>query len=281
MALAPHLPIPPCSSTLRAASFALRLGLLVDFVVEPYGAAYGVGRRDRVRMAAAFQRTLRALPAGTTVLSQIALAREILSLPPSLPGDLVECGAWKGASAACLSRVAAAVGRRLVICDSFAGLPDEGRRLYLSRHTGSYGYLAEGLFAGGMSEVQSALGAYGRPEVCEFVPGFFSESLRNWSRLIAFAFLDVDLPSSFHDCLRALWPYLSEGGAFYVDDVRCMEVAQVFFDKVWWQTELGCPAPGLIGSGCGLPISIYASNIGYVRKWPPFDPKNWRREADF
>lgn len=257
------------------------MGLLLDFICQPYGAAYGVGPRERARLATAFRRIVRSVPSGTTALSQIVLAREILSVPPAREGDLVECGAWKGASSASLSLVAAAVGRRLLICDSFAGLPDEGTQLYLSPHTGSYGYLSGGLFAGGLEEVQATLQAHGRPEVCEFVPGYFAESLRGWSRPVAFAFLDVDLPSSFHDCLRALWPHLAVGGALYVDDVRCMNVVQVFFDEPWWRKHLGCAAPGLIGSGCGLPISVYASNIGYVRKLPPFDPAGWQREPDF
>jgi hypothetical protein len=208
------------------------------------------------------------------------MAREILTLPPAFAGDLVECGAWKGASAACLSRVAALVGRKLVICDSFAGLPDDDRQLYLSPHTRSYGYLAGGMFAGSLTEVRATLRAYGRPEVCEFVAGYFAESLCGWERPVAFGFLDVDLPSSFRDCLRALWPHLTAGGAFFVDDVRSVSVAQVFFDEAWWQATLGCPAPGLVGSGCGLPISVYASNIGYTRKLTPFDPTNWQREPD-
>lgn len=272
-------PLPRRSVALRAASATLRAALVLDFITQPYGAAYGVGPRERARLAAAFRAIGRAVPAGTTVLSQLVMAREILALPPTLPGDLVECGAWKGAGTAALSLVAAAVGRRLFVCDSFAGLPDAGRHLYLAPHTRSYGYLEGGMFAGALAEVQAALAAHGRPEACSFVPGYFAESLRGWERPVAFAFLDVDLPSSFHACLRALWPHLSEGGALYVDDVRCMNVAQVFFDEPWWRANLGCAAPGLVGSGCGLPISVHASNIGYVRKLR-FDPAGWVREPD-
>lgn len=281
MAARPTIPhAPPRSAPLKAASAALRAALVLDFISRPYGAAYGVGPRERARLAVAFRRAVRAVPSGTTALSQLVLAREILSLPPGLPGDLVECGAWKGASAAGLSRVAALTGRRLVICDSFAGLPDEGEQLYLAPHSRTYGYLRGGMFAGGLAEVQATLRAHGRPEVCAFVPGLFAESLRDWDRPVAFAFLDVDLPSSFRDCLRALWPHLAEGGAIYADDVGCMSVAQVFFDEAWWREALGCGAPGLVGSGCGLPISAYASNIGYVRKLPPFSPAGWRRDPD-
>lgn len=270
--------LPARSAPLRAASAALRTALVLDFISQPYGAAYGVGPRERARLAWACHRIVRAVPAGTTPLSLLVMAREILTLPPDLVGALVECGTWKGASAAFLSLVAALVGRKLIICDSFAGLPDVGDQHYLAPHSRVYGYLRGGMFAGGQEEVSATLRAFGRPEVCEFVVGYYAESLRGWGRPVAFAFLDVDLPVSFHACLRALWPHLAEGGALYVDDVRWMSVAQVFFDEAWWQGQLGCAAPGLVGSGCGLPISVYASNIGYVRKQPAFDAASWTRD---
>jgi len=280
VALVAERPLLPRSVPLRIASVTLRTALVLEFICQPYGAAYGVRPRDRARLAWAFHQIVRAVPAGTTALSHLAMAREILALPPTLAGDLVECGAWKGACSASLSLVAALVGRKLIICDSFAGLPDEGAHLYLAPHSETYGYLRGGMFAGTQDEVRATLRAYGRPEVCEFVAGYFAESLQGWSRTVAFAFLDVDLPVSFHACLRAIWPYLTDGGALYVDDVRWMKIAQVFFDEPWWQANLGCGAPGLIGSGCGLPISVYASNIGYVRKPSTFSATRWQREPD-
>ena len=40
-----------------------------------------------------------------------------------LRGPMVECGCYKGGATAKLSLVAQATGRRLLVCDSFAGLP--------------------------------------------------------------------------------------------------------------------------------------------------------------
>jgi hypothetical protein len=59
-----------------------------------------------------------------------------------------------------------------------------------------------------------------------------------------------------------------------------MNVVRVFFDDSWWQQHLGCPSPGLIGSGCGLPNHPSYANTGYVRKPAPFLPAQWRRDPD-
>lgn len=268
-------------SLLRKASGAtLRVSIMLDFVMGPYGQAYGVRARDRVWLIKRFNRTVASIPAGTSTLSHIIMAREILSIRPDVDGDVIECGVWKGASAANLSLVCSMVGRRLLVCDSFEGLPDEGLRLYLAPHYKVYGYLKGGMFCGTLAEVQANIEALGKLHVCVPVPGLFSESLKGLARPIVFAFLDVDLPSSFRDCLSAIWPLLVEGGAIYVDDVGCMNVVSVFFDDLWWQRHLGCPAPGLVGSGCGLPISLHRSNLGYVRKLPPLDPNRWQRDPD-
>jgi O-methyltransferase len=253
---------------------------MLDFVVRPYGAAFGVRAHERAWLVLRFYRTVRSIPAGTSALSHIVMAREILSIPPHIHGDVIECGVWKGASTASLSLVCHRVGRRLLVCDSFQGLPDEGMQLYLAPHSKTYGYLKGGMFCGTLAEVRANVQTLGRLDVCEFVPGLFAESLKRLRQPIVFAFLDVDLPSAFQDCLQVIWPLLVDNGAIYVDDVGCMNIVRVFFNDAWWQQHLECLAPGLVGSGCGLPISPYHSNIGYVRKLPPFQPDQWRRDPD-
>jgi hypothetical protein len=208
------------------------------------------------------------------------MAREILSIPSHIRGDVIECGVWQGASTASLSLVCHLIGRRLLVCDSFQGLSDEGLQLYLAPHSKTYGYLKGGMFYGSLAEVQANVNDLGRLEICDFVPGLFAESLNELNQPLVFAFLDVDLPFSFQDCLRPIWPLLVDNGVIYVDDVGCMNVVKVFFDDGWWQQHLGCPAPGLVGSGCGLPISPRYSNIGYVRKLLTFHPDQWQQDPD-
>lgn len=252
---------------------ALRTALMLDFICNDYGAAYGVTPFTRARLLYQSRRTVRAIPSGTSAITHLVLMSEILTIPPTIPGVVVECGVWKGASSASLSLACRLTGRRLLVCDSFAGLPATGlpaagQHLYLAPHAGLYGYLTGGMFSGALAEVQQNIARFGALEVCDFIPGFFADSLHQVRQPIAFAFLDVDLPASFHDCLRHLWPQIVNDGVIYVDDVGCLDLCQIFFDEAWWQRELGCPAPGLVGAGCGLPLHPIYSNIGYTRKLP-------------
>ena len=251
--------------------------LVQRFLEGEAGAEYGVDRSGKQALLAEIQATLQSVESGTPFAVHVILAEAVLSIPRDAAGDVVECGVWKGASACTLSRLCALTGRRLKVCDSFAGLPDDGGQLHTGLHTGVYGYYEKGMFAGLRHEVESNLRAHGVIEVCDFVEGYFNESLATLRDPVAFAFLDVDLESSMRDCLRHLWPLLVEGGYVYSDDAGDLAVVKVFFDDPWWRVQLGCVAPGFVGSGCGLPLSPSYSSVGYARKLSEFNEADWRR----
>lgn len=251
--------------------------LVSEFVRGDFGRDYGLGPRERQALVSHFERVTKHIESGTPLIVHVLLAREILSLPKETRGDVVECGAWKGASAASLSLVCEQVGRKLIVCDSFAGLPDDGERRHVGLHTGVYGHYKAGMFEGSLEEVRGNIEAHGALSVCSFVKGYFAESLTALEDPVAFAFLDVDLDSSTRDCLKALWPLLNEGGFIYSDDAGDLDVVKVFFDTPWWQKTLGCAAPGFVGSGCGLPLNPRYSSLGYTRKQTEFRESAWRR----
>ena len=58
-----------------------------------------------------FYNTIR-IQTGTSYKSHLAMALKILETPPEVLGDVVECGTWKGGSAANLSLVSAAARQR-------------------------------------------------------------------------------------------------------------------------------------------------------------------------
>jgi len=252
--------------------------IIQGFVEGPCGNGYGIGPKEKTDLVERFRRSVAEIASGASPLVHVVLAREILSVPPDVQGDVVECGVWKGASSASLSWVCDLVKRRLWVCDSFEGLPNDGMRRHEGLHTGIYGYYKEGMFAGTLEEARQNISRWGRLEVCSFVKGLFAESLVALKEPLVFAFLDVDLASSTRDCLRHIWPLLAEDAAIYTDDAADLEVVGVFFDEPWWRETLGCGAPGYVGSGCGLPLNPRYSSIGYTRKPPGrFDPAKWRR----
>jgi hypothetical protein len=237
-----------------------------EFISGDAGAIYGLRPRDKLRLVEQFDRVNSRIQSGTYTALQLVLAREILSIPREKEGDVVECGCWKGASSASLSLVCQIVKRRLIVCDSFEGLPDDGMNLHVGLHFGVYGYYRKGMFEGRLEEVQQNISTYGEIRVCEFIKGFFSDTLRQLSRPIVCGFLDVDLVPSTYDCLRYIWPLLVDGGAVYTDDAGDLACVRPFFNDAWWKQHLGCDAPGYIGSGCGLPLNSQYSSLGYARK---------------
>ena len=241
--------------------------LVNDFTSVGYGRAYGVERKHRLELVRRIKGVVESVPSATRMLYHVILARELLKIPPATAGDVVECGVYKGASSASLSLVCGLVGRKLWVCDSFAGLPVAEADITRSYpHLREYGHYRQGMYAGALAEVQENIRSYGDIGRCEFVPGLFSESLGGIGSRIAFAFLDVDLTSSMKDCIRHIWPRLADEGFVYTDDSCDMEVVRVWFDDEWWRKELGQRAPGYVGSGCGLPVGTGASSLGYVQK---------------
>ena len=251
--------------------------LIDDFIHRPYGEAYGLTPKERQTLVESFQRNIATIQSGTPLSVHLVLAREILQIPPTVVGDVVECGVWKGACSASLSLVCQRTERRLKVCDSFQGLPDDGTKRHVGLHTRVYGHYQAGQFTGTLDEVRENIARGGALSVCDFIQGFFEDSLHQIDSPVAFAFLDVDLESSTRDCLKALWPRLVTDGLLYCDDAGDLDVVRVYFDEPWWQETLHFPAPGFVGSGCGLPLSPTYTSIGYTRKTGAFDPSQWRK----
>jgi O-methyltransferase len=238
-----------------------------DFLKGDYGSAYGVTPAQRAGLVDAMRSVAGNVQSATRMLYHVVLARELLTVPPGVEGDVIECGAFKGASSASLSLACALVKRKLWVCDSFAGLPEgepDITRQY--SHLKLYGRYAAGEYAGSLAEVRGNVQRYGNIGTCEFVVGLFAESLRKIPSKFVFAFVDVDLTSSMKDCIAHIWPRLADEGLIYTDDSCDMEVVRVWFDEAWWQKQLGERAPGYVGSGCGLPVSVNGASLGYAQK---------------
>lgn len=120
-----------------------------------------------------------------------------------VPGDVMECGTYKGFSACCLSGVCNYLGRRLIVADSFAGLPENSTDPYYKK----------GDFCGQLEEVRANLEDFGRIEQVDFIQGFYESSLRGFNRPLCLLWMDVDLYESAMDILNNAYPLLSPGGA--------------------------------------------------------------------
>jgi len=253
----------------RVTSWALTGYLLRDFYQDRVGSAYGLSHSNKRRLVREFQEINERVPSATQWPCYVLMARAILEIPRAAQGQIVECGAYKGASSAALSLISKIVGRKLTVCDSFAGLPaDEHGAHHTYPHLGVSTKYGPGDFCGSLLEVRANIEKYGDISSCDFLPWFFSKSLASLRGPIVFAFLDVDLASSMRDCITHLWPLLAPGGLVFTDDSCDMELARLWFDSSFWSTEVGCAPPGYVGSGCGLPaLSARYSSLGYTGKF--------------
>jgi O-methyltransferase len=265
------------SSSLRRVPAALVTTALLPVVAREYfsretGRQYGVGFFTKLRLFVAMVLNNIRVESASNFLYHLIMAGKILQIPKDLPGDLVECGCYKGGSAVNLSRLAAMCGRRLHLFDSFEGLPtpeiEDKEHLVLSER--QFHTYEGGAYAGSVAEVRENIRKYGVLDVCEFHPGFFSDTLPGFSEPLVFAYVDADLTSSVRDCLRYLWPLLQPDCFLFTDEAHHIQVAGLFYDQAWWANEMNTQPPGLVGGGNGLGLLLrpggFGSSLGFTVK---------------
>jgi O-methyltransferase len=191
------------------------------------------------------------IPTGTSYKSHLAMGLKILETPPDVPGDIIECGTWKGGSAANLSLICKITGRKLKIYDSFEGLP-EGKP-----DDREAKYYKSGDYRGTLDEVKSNIQRCGAIECCEFVKGWFEDTLPKLESPVLLAFLDVDMEASLDTCVRNIWPHLIDKGYIFIDESVGLDYCALFYSEKYWQKYFNRTPPGLIGAGIGLPLGEY------------------------
>lgn len=142
-------------------------------------------------------------------------------LADGVPGDLIECGCWRGGVAILMRAVMKAHGadeRTVYAADSFQGVPPPSADAYPA-DAGDLNYTAEQL-AISLEEVRANFERYGLlDDGVRFLEGWFKDTLptvadRDWSVIR----LDGDLYESTMDGLANLYPRLSPGGFLIIDD---------------------------------------------------------------
>ena len=151
-------------------------------------------------------------------------------LADDIPGDLIECGVWRGGACILMRAVLAAYGdetRCVWLADSFAGVPrpdianykaDKGLRL--DRFACILGVPE--------AEVRANFERYRLlDDRVRFLPGWFKDTLPDAPiDRIAVLRLDGDLYESTIQALDALYPRLSPGGFCIIDDYHAINACR-------------------------------------------------------
>lgn len=185
----------------------------------------------------------------------------LLKLPQGIEGSIVEAGAFKGGSTAKISLIAEQLGKQLIVFDSFEGLPENSE----DHDRSIFGYSIKNWFegkefCGSLEEVKSNIEKHGKIEVCRFVKGWFEDTLPGFSEKVCAAYLDVDLASSTKTCLKYLYPKLVEGGVLVSQDGDFPLVIDVFDDDDFWENEIGCSKPVIVGLRKSKMLTIIKSS---------------------
>lgn len=180
------------------------------------------------------------------------------------PGlTVVECGAGKGGSTAKLSLVARLAGARLVVFDSFRGVPAnaESHADLLGRRM----TFREGAFRGRLREVQGTVERFGAPEVVEWRKGWFADTLPAFDAAVDVALVDVDLLASTRTCLAHLVPRLRPDGVLFSQDGHLRATVDLLGCEAFWQDEVGVPPPAVHGLGTTKLLEIVPAQAGTGR----------------
>lgn len=134
----------------------------------------------------------------------------------NIPGDVIECGVWRGGASIFARAVLAAhdvTDRKVWVADSFAGLPPPSHAF-----DSDLSHLKE--LAIPLEQVKHRFERYGLlDDQVDFIPGWFGETLaRAPVGQLSVLRADADIFSSTIDILTALYPKLSRGGYVVFDD---------------------------------------------------------------
>lgn len=138
-----------------------------------------------------------------------------------LKGSFMECGVYRGGSAAMFGQIIAESGkaRKLYLFDTFAGMPETDKKM---------DYHVAGDFSDTSAESVAAF--VNQPDIVVIRKGFVPDTFAGLEQeSFAFAHIDMDIYQSTVDAMNFLWPRLERGGIIVFDDYgfpSCLGVRQ-------------------------------------------------------
>ena len=132
------------------------------------------------------------------------------------PGDIVECGVYRGGSAGVLAyhAVRSPLPRKVWLFDAFAGMPTA------SDKDDGYSRSIAGQFIGSEKQTRRIMSRLGIPtDRFEIVPGWFNDTLHRVSiGQISLLHVDCDFYDPVLLTLRTFYPAVVSGGILVFDD---------------------------------------------------------------
>lgn len=169
-------------------------------------------------------------------------------LAENVPGDLVECGVWRGGAAIMMKAVLDFNGadRMVWLADSFEGLPAPS----VPQDKG-YDFSGMPYLSAGEQSVRENFQRFGfLDEKVRMLPGWFKDSLPTAPiERIAILRADADLYESTMDILNNLYAKVSRGGFVIIDDYHGWEPCRRAVTEFRASRSISSPIVEIDGSG--------------------------------
>ena len=204
---------------------------ITRFVFAQRTPAFGIWRRFGLVMR--YLRIHFNVPGAVTLLECLVLADRALAAGP---GCFVEVGAFQGRSTCCLSLIAEFCRVKLVVIDTFDGLPGSDDQYSVSDDPSRTYTFAAGEYRAGQAQFMANLRTYGAPGAVEVIVGDVGKigaSLR-LPAPVSFAFLDVDLRASYVASLEAIGSSFREGAIVAFHEGLLRPVRTLIEDAAFW-----------------------------------------------
>lgn len=157
-------------------------------------------------------------------------------------GVIAEFGCFNGGMSAKLSILAAKLGKKLVIFDSFQGLPCDAKYKTYNPNLEILGDFHRTQFAQSLDTVRKNIEDNGDISVCEFIPGWIEDTLPTTNYVYSTVFIDVDIIETAQFIIKNIWNKIESDGLFthescikdYMDRLLC---------PIWWKENFNCQPP--------------------------------------
>lgn len=156
------------------------------------------------------------------------IAQLLAAAASTPPGMFIEVGVYKGGTAWHLAKLAQEQHRRIILFDTFTGIPCADPNMGDTHVVGDFSDCS-------YEAVRDAI------PYATVVKGLFPDCVPKVDMIvepdIAFCHLDVDQYQSYIDCCSYLAQYMIKGGIMWFDDADCLAgagraVREVFGDRV-------------------------------------------------
>lgn len=133
----------------------------------------------------------------------------------NIPGDIVECGSFKGGSGILMGLLLKELGsdKKIHLFDSFEGLPEPDKK-------NDKGY-KKGQFKSDFSELQAVIEQLDLSDTIFLHKGWFNVTIPQYlsnEPKVSLFHIDCDLYTSTMDCFPSVFPFVEEKGVVILDD---------------------------------------------------------------